>query len=77
MIIVIIIISCMHAVASVTSDSLRPYGPLAGQAASVHGIIQARILEWVAMPSSRGSSRPRDWIHISNVSCIGRQILYH
>ena len=26
---------------------------------SVHGILQARILEWVAMPSSRGSSRPR------------------
>ena len=28
---------------------------------SVHGILQARILEWVAMPSSRGSSRLRDW----------------
>ena len=28
---------------------------------SVHGILQARILERVAMPSSRGSSRPRDW----------------
>ena len=27
---------------------------------SVHGILQARTLEWVAMPSSRGSSRPRD-----------------
>ena len=27
---------------------------------SVHGILQARILEWVAMPSSRGSSQPRD-----------------
>ena len=27
----------------------------------VHGIPQARILEWVAIPSSRGSSRPRDW----------------
>ena len=32
---------------------------------SVHGILQARILEWVAMPSSRGSSWPRDWTHIS------------
>ena len=31
---------------------------------SVHGILQARILEWVAMPSSRGSSWPRDWTHI-------------
>ena len=28
---------------------------------SVHGILQARILEWVAIPFSRGSSRPRDW----------------
>ena len=28
---------------------------------SVHGILQARILEWIAMPSSRGSSQPRDW----------------
>ena len=27
---------------------------------SIHGILQARILEWVALPSSRGSSRPRD-----------------
>ena len=32
---------------------------------SVHGILQARILEWVAMPSSRGSSRPRDRTQVS------------
>ena len=38
----------------------------------VHGILQARILEWVAMPSSRGSSQPRDQTHISNISCTGR-----
>ena len=31
----------------------------------VHGILQAGILEWFAMPSSRGSSQPRDRIHIS------------
>ena len=43
---------------------------------SVHGILQARILEWVAMPSSRGSSRLRNWTHISDVSCIGGKILY-
>ena len=36
---------------------------------SVHGILQARILEWVAMPSSRGSSRPRDRTCISCGSC--------
>ena len=39
---------------------------------SVHGILQARILEWVAMLSSRGSSQPRDWNCISYVSCIGK-----
>ena len=44
---------------------------------SVHGILQARILEWVAMPSSRGSSRPRDCTHVSCVSCTGGQVLYH
>ena len=41
---------------------------------SVHGILQARILEWVAMPSSRGSSQPRDRTHIA---CIDRYILHH
>ena len=43
---------------------------------SVHGILQARILEWVAMPSSRGSSQPRDWTHVSYASYIGRWVLY-
>ena len=42
-----------------------------------HGILQARILEWVAMPSSRGSSWHMDWTHVSFVSCIGRWGLYH
>ena len=36
---------------------------------SVHGILQARILEWVAMPSSRGSSWPRDQDCVSHSSC--------
>ena len=44
---------------------------------SVHGILQARILAWVAMPSSRGSFQPRDQTHISYVSCTGRRVLYH
>ena len=44
---------------------------------TVHGIVQARILEWVAISSSRGSSWPRDQTHISCIPCIGRQILYH
>ena len=42
---------------------------------SVHEILQARILEWVVTPSSRGSSQPRDWTCISSVSWFGRQVL--
>ena len=41
---------------------------------SVHGILQARIQEWVAMPSSRGPSQPGN--RVSYVSCIGRQVFY-
>ena len=44
---------------------------------SVRGILQARILEWIAMPSSMGSSWPRDWTRTSYISTIGRQVLYH
>ena len=43
---------------------------------SVHGVLQARILEWVAISFSRGASRPRNWTLVSCISCIGRQILY-
>ena len=46
---------------------------------SVHGFLQAIILEWIAMPSSRVSSQPRDWAlglisYVSYVSCIGRVV---
>ena len=43
---------------------------------SVHGIFQARILEWVSISSSRGSSWTRDRTHVSRISCIGRWVLY-
>ena len=46
---------------SVVSDPMDCSPP----GSSVRGILQARILEWVAMPSSRDSSQPRDWTHIS------------
>ena len=42
----------------------------------VHGTLQARILEWVAVSYSKGSYQSRDWIHVSNISCIGIQVLY-
>ena len=38
---------------------------------SVHGILQARILEWVAISFSRGSSRPKDPTHVSYISYNG------
>ena len=37
---------------------------------SVHGIFQAKVLEWVAISFSRGSSQPRDWTWASNI--VGR-----
>ena len=40
------------------------------QGSSVHGILQARVLEWVAISFSRGSSRPRDWTQVSLI--VGR-----
>ena len=43
----------------------------------VHGILQERILEWAAMPSSRGSAQPKDGTHVCYVPCIGRWVLYH
>ena len=41
---------------------------------SVHRILQAIVLEWVAMPSSRGSSRPRDWTCVSYLPLVPPQI---
>ena len=43
---------------------------------SVHGVLQVRILEWVAISCSRGSSWPRDGTGVSCVSCIVMRILY-
>ena len=40
---------------------------------SVHGILQARILEWGAISFSRPSSWPRDWTCVSYISCISRK----
>ena len=44
---------------------------------SVHGILQARILEWVAMPSSRGYSPPRNRTRISFIFCIACGFFIH
>ena len=46
------------------------------QGSSIHGILQARILEWVAMPFSRGSSWPMNRTLISCGSCIAGRVFY-
>ena len=61
--------SCVH--------SLQPPGLYSLSGFSVHGILQERILEWVAMPFSRGYSQTRDGTRASYVTCIGRRVIYH
>ena len=68
--------ACAHSVVFDSFFNLMNYSP---PASSVHGILQARTLEWVAMPSSWASPQPGGWTLLSFVSCvfwIGRQILY-
>ena len=55
---------------SVTSDALQPWD-WSPPGSPVHGIFQARTLEWLSIPFSRGSSQPRDWTRVS-----WTQILY-
>ena len=60
-------LACM--LSSFSPDSFRPYGLKPARLLSV-GFSRQEYLEWVAMPSSRGSSRPRDWTWVSWISCI-------
>ena len=61
------ILSCCVLVAQSCPTLCDPmdYSP---PGSSVHGILQARILEWVAMPFSRGSSQPRDRTQVSRTA---------
>ena len=61
---------------SVMFDSTTPW-TVVYQVPLSMGFFQARILEWVVIFSSRGSSWPRDQTRISCVSFLGRQILNH
>ena len=56
--------------------TLQSYGLYSPPGSSIHGILQARTLEWVATPSARASSWPRGWTCISCISFTGRQALY-
>ena len=70
---------------SVVSNSLWPHGrqharpPCPSPTRGVYSKLMSieSVLEWVASSFSRGSYRPRDQAHISYISCIGRQTLYH
>ena len=66
--------ACAH-VHSIVPDSCEPMD-CSPPGSSVRGILQERILEWVAMPSSRGSFQPRDRICASYIPCSGRLVLY-
>ena len=56
---------CMHAKSFQSCLTLCDPMDCSPPRSSVHGILQARPLEWVAIFSSRGSSRPRDWTCVS------------
>ena len=68
--------ACMHVKSLQSCVTLCDSMDCSPPGSSVHGVFQVRILEWVVIPFSRGSSRPRDQAHVSFVSCIGRQVLY-
>ena len=61
---------CVHAESLQSCLTLCDSMDCSPPGSSVHGIIQVRTLEWVAMPSSRGSSQPRDQTRVSFGSCI-------
>ena len=69
--------ACVQAKSLQSCPTLCHLWTVARQAPLSMGILQERILEWVAMPSSRESFWPRDQTNISCISCIGRWVLYH
>ena len=62
---------CLHSVLSDSLQSVTHHAPLSMR------FFQARILEWVTIAFSRGSSRPRDRTCVSCESCTGKRNLYH
>ena len=68
---------CMHAKLLQSCFTLCNPVDYSPSVSSVHGVLQARILEWVAMPSSRGFPWSGVWTQVSDVSCVGRQVLYY
>ena len=69
--------TCVHAKSLQSCPTLCDPMDYSSLGSPDDGILQARILEWVAMSSYKESSRPRNQTRVSYVSCIGRQVLYH
>ena len=65
-------LECMHAKSLQPCSAFCDPMDCSPPGSSIHGISQARILEWVAVSFSRGSSHPRDRTSISYISCISR-----
>ena len=73
-----IFLTCMHAQSLHCVGLFAMHGLSHPPGFSVQEILQARMLKWVAISSSRASAQPRDQTHVSRASCLGRQILkYH
>ena len=67
-------LACMHAKSLQSCLTLCNYMDYSLPDSSVHRILQAGIPEWVTMPFSRGSSRPKN---LTLVSCISSWVLHH
>ena len=68
---------CVHVPCAQSCLTLRDPMACSPPGSSVHRMLQARILEWVAIFLLQGSSQTGDWTHVSCIFCAGRQILYH
>ena len=74
------IVLLLHPVCVLSRFSrVQPFDPIdcSLPGSSVLGLLQAGMLEWAAIASSRGSSQLRDGTQGPSVSCIGRQVLHH
>ena len=60
--------ACVCAKLLQSCPTLRLHGLYSPPGSSVHGILQARILEWVAISFYKGSSQPRDWTQVSSIA---------
>ena len=65
---------CVHVQSCTTLGESMDRSP---SGSSIHWIFEARILDWVATSSSRGSSQPRNWTCVPFTFCISRWIPYH